>query len=71
MKPGMYRNSVGAVLYVTGSWLPQVTGERMNTLGGIYRAEARDDLFGTIHYLVTPSSMKGCGYELIEREVQR
>ncbi len=66
---GLYRNSLGAELRVTGTAM-RMTG--FNTLAGdIAIAEAYDDLFHeTTHYLVTEASLKDCGYEMIAPETQ-
>lgn len=62
---GLYRNHVGAELYVVGIAM-SLTG--VNTIGGdIAIAESRDELFGrTKEYLVTEKSLREAGYELIE-----
>jgi hypothetical protein len=63
MQPGTYKNKAGAVLHVTG---PFKGTHRVLTLGGIYEADAPDDLLGPKVYLVTKESMAMCGYELVE-----
>lgn len=67
MKMGLYRNSLGAELHVTGPFPGSMTAL---TIGGIYWAESREVLFGPLQYLVTPQSMLDAGYELIEEEVE-
>lgn len=60
---GMYRNSLGVELHVTGTAMPM---NGWPTLGGdIAIAEDRDDLFPR-RVLVTEASLVACGYELIE-----
>lgn len=64
---GLYRNTQGAELRVTGTAM-QMNG--YNTLAGdIAVAEAADELWPSHQqYLVTEVSLKACGYELIEPE---
>lgn len=64
VQAGEYRNQLGAALHVTGPWL--TAGSRVQSLGGIYQAEARDELFGTTQYLVTKESLADCGYVLVD-----
>ncbi len=63
VEAGEYRNALGATLHVTGPWL--TAGSRVKSLGGIYQAEDRDELFGTTQYLVTKESLVSCGYVLV------
>lgn len=65
---GLYRNDLGAELHVIGGWITPV-GSRVMSIGGIYVAESRDRLFGTVVYHVTPESMRAARYELIEESV--
>lgn len=62
---GLWRNSLGAELRVTG-FAPQTS--RFRSLGDTYYAEASDSLFGTAHYIVTEKSLQEAGYVLIERD---
>lgn len=64
---GLYRNTQGAELRVTGTAM-RMNGH--NTLSGdIAVAKAEDELFQTYdEYLVTEASLKAAGYELIEPE---
>jgi hypothetical protein len=62
---GLYRNTLGAELLVTRT-AGLFSGH--NTLAGdIAVAEDHDELFlVTKEFLVTETSLKDCGYELIE-----
>ena len=69
---GLYRNSLGAELHVIGYASDRIgIPIGYENLGGIYVAEARDDLFGTVVYLVTEASLKDCGYELVQETQAR
>lgn len=63
MRIGTYRNHLGAELTVTE---PVMEVGYFRTLGLIWKAEARDTIFGNEHYLVTDESLEQSGYELIE-----
>lgn len=68
---GLWRNSLGAELHVMGFANDNIgIPIGFKTLGHIYVAEARDDLFGTSVYLVTSASLEDCGYELVEAAVE-
>lgn len=64
---GLYRNTLGAELRVTGVARP---GTGAPTLSGdIAWAEDHDDLMGTVsHHLVTEASLKECGFEMVEAD---
>jgi hypothetical protein len=66
VKPGLWRNDLGAELHVIG------TASRRSGVttiaGDIAIAEDRDPLFKTVTtVLVTNHSLQRCGYELIEK----
>ena len=63
---GLYRNSQGVELHVTGTALPMNGWPTL--VGDIAIAEDRDELFGMSIHLVTEAGLKDCGYELIEPE---
>jgi hypothetical protein len=63
MKPGLYRNELGAELHVQG--LSPRIGLFLS-LGDTYEAVARDSLFGNTWYVVTEKSMAESGYQLVE-----
>lgn len=66
---GLYRNTLGAELHVIGLVSRRIGIDiGFESIGGVYVAEARDDLLGTTHYLVCAASLKDCGYELIEEQ---
>jgi hypothetical protein len=60
LKPGLYRNALGAEVRVTA-----LRTDR-NFIGAMWDAEQRDELFGTRYLLVTPQGMHECGYTFIE-----
>lgn len=66
IQKGLYRNSLGAELKVTGRAM-HMHGWPVLPGGGIWVAESYDDIFKTTdQLLVTQASFKECGYELIE-----
>lgn len=66
MKRGLYRNTLGRELEVVG-YVANVG--RIRCLPGIFEAVSHDELFGSETWLVTPESMEGAGYELIEEKI--
>ncbi len=66
LKPGKYKNRVGAVLEVTHPVIGGVGGYL--TLGGIWKAFSEPGIFGQDAYLVTEESMRESGYEPVPGE---
>ena len=64
---GKYENKLGAVLEITGNYLPR-PGEPKVLSSDIYEAVARDTLFGNTYYLVTPHSMTEAGYKKVSTD---
>ena len=60
LKPGLYRNALGAEVHVTA-----LRPDR-NFIGAMWDAEQRHELFGTRYLLVTPQGMHECGYTFVE-----
>ena len=64
---GKYENKLGAVLEITGNYLPR-PGEPKVLSSDIYEAVARNTLFGNTYYLVTAHSMTQAGYKKVNTD---
>lgn len=60
---GTYRNRLGVLMIIDHF---DIRPGGYETLGDTYVAHTEDPLFGTASYLVTSTSLKEKGYELVE-----
>ena len=66
---GLWRNHLDAELYVIEPAVYALRADGYSTLSGdIWRAERRDPLLGTAHYIVTKQSLADAEYEHVEKE---